>query len=147
VSKLASLLLQVLLFFSTISAFAQDPAPDPRDLERDVQAALRSAISMVAYSECWRLWEGASHQSRIGISRDETCKHFDRATSRPVAGGGIEDSKITSTSPTTAVIAARIRVESRRTGSTQEIPRSFTFFFEDGRWRYYLWDYISLLMY
>jgi hypothetical protein len=45
------------------------------------------------------------------------------------------------------VIAARIRVESRRTGGTQEIPRSFTFFFEEGRWRYYLWDYISVLMY
>ena len=146
-SKLASLLLQVLFLLSIIPAAAEGPSLDPRDIERDVEAALRSALSMVAYNECWRLWEGASHQSRIGISRDETCKHFDRATSRPVAGGGIEDSKIVSTSPTTAVITARIRVDSRRTGGTQEIPRSFTFFFEDGRWRNYLWDYISLLMY
>lgn len=136
----------VIILSLCLSALAQGGAPDPRDVERDVEAAFRSALSMVAYHECWKLWEGATQQSRIAISKDEACKIFNQATSR-VAVGGIEDLKVTSTSAATAVIAARLTVESKNSPRPLVLRRSFVFFFEDGGWRFHLWDYLSLVSY
>jgi len=125
---------------------AQAPTRSLADIQAEIEATLRSALSMVAYGQCWGLWEGATQQSRISISREQACKICDKATSR-LSTGGIEDFMVTATSHSTAVVSARIRVESPKSGAPQSISRSFTFFFEDGRWRYHLWDYLSLVSY
>ena len=114
---------------------------------RDVEAAFRGVMELWAYREFWRLWEVSTTESRFAFTQDEFASLMEKGKARPAVGRRIEDLEVSTTSPRTALVVARIGLEDPRTNSTQATIRSFLFFYEDGRWRPQLSDFLGLATY
>lgn len=113
----------------------------------DVEVAFREAIEMWAYREFWRLWDVSTGESRFYYTQDEFATLMERGNTRPAAGRQVEDLRISVTSPQSALVVARIGLEDPRTNTTQSIIRSFLFYYQDGRWRPQLSDFLGLASY
>jgi hypothetical protein len=120
--------------------------PPVEPLVRDVEAAFRDAMQMWAYKEFWRLWDTSRSESRFRISQKEFTAQMEKGASRPVAGGAVEDLRVSITTPQTAVVTARISVEGS-IGRVDSVVRSFVFYHEEGRWRHELSDFLGLAYY
>ena len=127
---------------------AGSPAASPAEvIARDVEIAFRDAMELWAYREFWRLWEVSTSTSRFYMRQSEFADVMERGTARPAAGRRIEDLQISATSPETAVVLARIGLEDPGTNTTRSLVRSFLFYYEDGRWRPQLSDFLGLSSY
>jgi hypothetical protein len=133
------------ILLSAAGSLAQTPE---QYLGRDVgvEAAFRDAIQMWSYREFWRLWDVSTSNSRFRFSQKEFAAQMEKGTTRPVAGGPIEDLRISMTTPQTALVTARIGVQVS-SGRTQSVIRSFVFYYEEGRWRHELSDFLGLAYY
>jgi hypothetical protein len=128
----------------TVAVAAQPPA---EIVSRDVEAAFRSAMEMWAYREFWRLWEVSTSQSRFTTTQQEFAALMERGNTRPAAGRQIEDLRITPTSAETALVLARVGLEDPGTNTVRSLVRSFLFYYQDGRWRPQLSDFLGLASY
>ncbi len=138
-----------LVLWATVMAPAVGlPDNEPPALaSQEVEAAFRGAMEMWAYREFWRLWEVCTGESRVAVSQNDFAASMDRASVRPAAGRQVEDLAVTATSPRTALVIARIGLEDWRSRTTQSIVRSFPFYYQDGRWRPQLSDFLGLSSY
>ncbi len=116
-------------------------ADAPTDLARDVEHAFRSVISLFAYGECWRLWDGSTRQAKLYFSQSDFCREMERAGGRPAAGKQVEDMIVQVNSATTAIVYARLTIESHK--GSWPLARSWLFRFEDGGWRHELSDILG----
>ena len=132
------------LFGPVAGSLAASPA---EVIARDVEFTFRDAMELWAYREFWRLWEVSTSTSRFSMSQSEFADVMERGTARPAAGRRIEDLRISATSPETAVVLARIGLEDPGTNTIRPLVRSFLFFYEDGRWRPQLSDFLGLSSY
>jgi hypothetical protein len=128
-------------------AAAVPAAMPPEVIARDVEFAFRDAMELWAYRQFWRLWEVSTSRSRFYMSQREFADVMERGNARPAAGRRIEDLQITATSPETAAVLARIGLEDPGTNTTRSLVRSFLFYYEDGRWRPELPDFLGLSSY
>jgi len=124
------------------------PAGTPAEvIARDVEFAFRDAMELWAYREFWRLWDVSTSKSRFYMSQSEFADLMERGNARPAAGRRIEDLQISATSPETAVVLARIGLEDPGTSTPRSLVRSFLFYYEEGRWRPQLSDFLGLSSY
>ena len=114
---------------------------------RDVEFAFRDAMEVWAYREFWRLWELSTRASRFAMSQSEFADVMERGNARPAVGRRIEELRISVTSPETAMVLARIGLEDPGTNTIRSLVRSFLFYYEDGRWRPELSDFLGLSSY
>jgi hypothetical protein len=142
VASLGVLLLT--LFGAVAGSLAASPA---EVIARDVEFAFRDAMELWAYREFWRLWEVSTSTSRLYMRQSEFADVMERGNARPAVGRRIEDLQISATSPETAVVLARIGLEDPGTNTTRSLVRSFLFYYEDGRWRPQLSDFLGLSSY
>ncbi len=145
VSKIAAALFA--LSVTLLGPVAGSLAVTPADIIRDVEYAFRDAMELWAYREFWRLWEVSTSQSRFYMSQNDFADVMERGTARPATGRRIEDLQVTATSPETATVLARIGLEDPGTNTTRSLVRSFLFYYEDGRWRPQLSDFLGLSSY
>ncbi len=124
------------------------PAGTPAEvIARDVEFAFRDAMELWAYREYWRLWDVSTSQSRFYMSQRDFADLMERGNARPATGRRIEDLQISATSPETAVVLARIGLEDPGTSTPRSLVRSFLFYYEEGRWRPQLSDFLGLSSY
>lgn len=146
VSRIAASLgvLLLTLFGPVAGSLAASP---PEGIARDVEIAFRDAMELWAYREFWRLWEVSTSTSRFYMSQSEFADVMERGTTRPAVGRRIEELRISATSPESAVVLARVGLEDPGTTTIRSLVRSFLFFYEDGRWRPHLSDFLGLSSY
>jgi hypothetical protein len=146
VSRIAAALLalSVTLLGPAAGSLAVTP---PEVIARDVEFAFRDAMELWAYRQFWRLWEVSTSQSRFYMSQAEFADLMERGKARPAVGRRIEELQITATSPERAAVLARIGLEDPGTNTTRSLVRSFLFYYEDGRWRPHLSDFLGLSSY
>ena len=138
----------VALCLSAIWPPAGSSAEAPTDAAvRDVEAAFRGAMEMWAYHEFWHLWEMSTSESRFVITQNEFAAQMERGTARPAAGRRVEDLRVSVTSAQTALVVARIGLEDPQTNTTRPIVRSFLLYYQEGRWRPQLSDFLGLSAY
>ena len=136
------------LYVSGTSPAFGSPAGLPVEaIAQDVEIAFREAMELWAYAEFWRLWEISSHESRFYYTQNDFAALMERGSARPAAGRRIEDLRVSITSPQTSVVLARIGLEDPNTNTTRPIVRSFLFYYEEGRWRPQLTDFLGLSFY
>ncbi len=141
----ASLGVLLLTLFGPVTG---SPAGTPAEvIARDVEFAFRDAMELWAYRAFWRLWDVSTSKSRFYMSQREFADLMERGNARPAAGRRIEDLQISATSPETAVVLARIGLEDPGTSTPRSLVRSFLFYYEDGRWRPELSDFLGLSSY
>jgi len=146
VSRIAAALFA--LSVTLLGPVAGSLAVTPADMiARGVESAFREAMELWAYKQFWRLWELSSSQRRYYMSQTEFADLMERGKARPAAGRRIEDLQVTATSPETAAVLARIGLEDPGTNTTRSLVRSFLFYYEDGRWRPQLSDFVGLSSY
>ena len=116
-------------------------------IARDVEFAFRDAMEVWAYREFWRLWEVSTSTSRFYMRQSEFADVMERGNARPAVGRRIEELRISVTSPETAMVLARIGLEDPGTNTIRSLVRSFLFYYEAGRWRPELSDFLGLSSY
>lgn len=109
-----------------------------------VEAAFRGTMEIWAYREFWRLWEVSMAESRVTMTQNDFAALMEKGTVRPAAGRQAEDLRVSVTSPQTAMVVAQIGLEDPLTNATQSVVRSFLLYFQDGRWRPQLSDFLGL---
>jgi hypothetical protein len=144
-SRIAAVLF--VLSVTLLGPVAGSLAVTPADIIWDVEYAFRDAMELWAYRQFWRLWEVSTSQSRFYMSQNDFADAMERGTARPATGRRIEDLQVTATSPETATVLARIGLEDPGTNTTRSLVRSFLFYYEDGRWRPQLSDFLGLSSY
>jgi hypothetical protein len=112
-----------------------------------MEAAFREAMELWAYRQFWRLWEVSTSEGRFAVTQSDFAALMERGGARPAAGRQVEDLKISPTSPQTALVVARIGLEDRPSHPTLSVVRSFLLYFQDGRWRPQLSDFLGLASY
>ena len=136
------------LYVSGTSPAFGSPAGLPVEgIAQDVEIAFRQAMELWAYAEFWRLWEILSNESRFYYTQNDFAALMESGNARPAAGRRIEDLRVSVTSPQTSVVLARIGLEDPNTNTTRPIVRSFLFYYEEGRWRPQLTDFLGLSSY
>jgi hypothetical protein len=114
---------------------------------REVETAFRAAMEMWAYREYWRLWEVSTSESRFAMTQTDFAAQMERGRTRPATGRQVEDLKISPTSPEAALITARLGLEDSGTGTIRSVVRTFLLYYQDGRWRPQLPDFLGLASY
>lgn len=140
----ATLALCVSLLWPTVVSPAEAPADA---IPQDVEAAFRGAMEMWAYREFWHLWEVSTSESRFPLTQNDFAALMEKGSTRPAAGRQVEDLRISVTSPQTALVVARIGLEDPQTNTTRPIVRSFLLYYQEGRWRPQLSDFLGLSTY
>jgi len=136
------------LVLALLGSAAGSQAASPTEvIARDVEFAFRDAMEMWAYREFWRLWDLSTSQSRFYMNQSDLADQMERGSARPATGRRIEELQVSPTSLETAVVLARIGLEDPGTNTTRYLVRSFLFFYEDGRWRPQLSDFLGLSSY
>ncbi len=136
------------LYVSAVPPAPGAPAETPVEIiARDVETAFRDAMEMWAYREFWHLWEISTDESRFRYPQNDFAALMEKGNARPATGRRVEDLRISVMSPQTAVVLARIGIEDPNTNTIQSIVRSFLFYYESGRWRPQLSDFLGLSSY
>lgn len=128
----------------TVGLSAESPADA---IPQHVEAAFRGAMEMWAYREFWHLWEVSTGESRFTLAQNDFAALMEKGRTRLAAGRQIEDLRISLTSPRTALVDARIGLEDLQTNTTRPIVRSFLLYYQEGRWRPQLSDFLGLSTY
>ncbi len=140
----ATLALCLSLMWPTVESSAESPADA---IPQHVEAAFRGAMEMWAYREFWHLWEVSTGESRFPLTQNDFATLMEKGSTRPAAGRQVEDLRISVTSPQTALVVARIGLEDPQTNTTRPIVRSFLMYYQEGRWRPQLSDFLGLSTY
>jgi hypothetical protein len=109
-----------------------------------VEAAFQQSMERWAYRQFWTLWESGTSDSKFAVTQEEFTTQMERGQSRAAAGRRVEDTRITVTSPDSALVQARIGLEDPGSSSVRSLVRSFVFRREDGSWRPQLSDFLGL---
>jgi hypothetical protein len=135
----------LLLLAALIGPPAISPGQPPGEsVALQVEAAFQQSMERWAYRQFWTLWESGTRESQFAVTQEEFTAQMERTQSRAATGRRVEDTRITVTSPDTAMVQARIGLEDPGSSSVRFLVRSFVFRREDGSWRPQLWDFLGL---
>lgn len=119
----------------------------PAETRERIENQFRAAMQAWGYREFWRLWDMGMASTRFAVTREEFLRRMERGTAKPSGGGAIEAIAVELISGERGVIRARIRLDGDRAFGTFVVPRVFSVVFDEGDWRFNLYDFLITAQY